>query len=251
MTMPNPPTPTHAIISQTTFAVLDGDSGDEVILPGIFTANHWQNSGLVVSIQPFDALPSVIAQITVLLDHQDLAHVNALMHAQDRAQFAPIPPSDHDDAAPTLGWLGEIVQRLAALEAAAAPAIANRAWMDAWMDEIEKRLDALVAEAAQKFSQAERRLEALEARPAFSMHQQQRMDDIEAKLRDTAHRLAKIEERFFQAERRVTAGLPGADQMHEQYDAEHDAATISYWDMKLLAMIETTNSRLAAAIGGA
>lgn len=40
--------------------------------------------------------------------------------------------------------------------------------------------------------------------------------------------------------------LPGVGQMLEQYDAEHDAAPVSYWDMKLLGMIEKVNERICA-----
>lgn len=95
---------------------------------------------------------------------------------------------------------------------------------------VAKQVDALV-----------QRLDVLEARPAFSMHQQQRMDAIEAKLRDTAQRLEKVTE----AAQRAALALPGADGMREGYDAEHDAAPVSYWDMQLLGMIE----RLAVAVG--
>lgn len=56
-----------------------------------------------------------------------------------------------------------IDDRVKALDAAAAPAVAMR--------EIEKRIDALVAEAAQKFSQAERRLAVIEGNISDLMRQ--------------------------------------------------------------------------------
>lgn len=49
---------------------------------------------------------------------------------------------------------------------------------------------------------------------------------------------------------RVAMPLPGADAMRDQYDAEHDAAHVSYWDMRLLEMVERVNDRLAALVGG-
>lgn len=50
--------------------------------------------------------------------------------------------------------------------------------------------------------------------------------------------------------KRVKSGLPGDDHMYQTYDAEHDAAQISFWDMKLLSMIEAVNTRLGVAVGG-
>lgn len=192
MTMPiNPPTPTHAFISQTTFTVTDGD-GKETMLPGVFTANHWQDGEMEIYIQPIGALHCNIAQITVLIDHQDLAHVNALLHAQDRAQAAPTHPSDPSDPsdcydcrtidqrlaelADKLSRVdGRMLARLDALEAAATPAIANRAWMT----EIERRLDNLVLQAVSETTHVAlvKRVAALEQRLA-------EIDELAAEARE-------------------------------------------------------------------
>lgn len=76
--------------------------------------------------------------------------------------------------------------------------------------------------------------------------------------RTTGERLAALEARldflsnqFFTAMERVDAGLPGAHNMRNLYDAENDAAIVSYWDMQLLNMIETVNGRLGIVAGGA
>ena len=64
-------------------------------------------------------------------------------------------------------------------------------------------------------------------------------------------RLDFLSHQFLEAMKRVDLPLPGEDYMAQQYDAEHDAAPISYWDMKLLTMIRVVNERLGVAVGGA
>lgn len=84
-------------------------------------------------------------------------------------------------------------------------------------------------EDAETFGEHARRLDALA----------QRLDALEMRVNGMALRTE------------LHADLPGANQMEEVYDAEHDATFISYWDMKLLNMIRTVNDRLGVAVGGA
>lgn len=163
--------------------------------------------------------------------------------------------------------VAEIDQRLDALEAAATPAIANREWMTATegvLNQIEARLVALEAAGpavadGRWMAEIERRLDALEA---HAVETDDTLSILDGRVTNDAiagvERLQALEKRwdflsqqFLLVMQRVDAGLPGADYIREQYDAEHDAAPISYWDMKLLAMIETVNERLGVAVGGA
>jgi len=113
--------------------------------------------------------------------------------------------------------LHALANRLDALEAVAAPAIANREWMD----EVERQLAALG--------------EGLTAQEDLNL----------------GKRFDFLSKQFLKAMERVDAGLPGVQYMRSQYDAENDAAIVSYWDMQLLNMIETVNGRLGIVAGGA
>lgn len=124
-------------------------------------------------------------------------------------------------------------------------------------------LDGVVdAEAAPGMTGVERydlrtvedRLATPVARLAWMTEIERRMDSDQDKLvqqyAGLSERIFTIEERNRKAAERAQLGLLGAEYMKDQYDAEHDASKISYWDMQLLAMIETVNARLASLGGG-
>lgn len=90
-----------------------------------------------------------------------MADVATLRTLAGFTQSIPVQQSDPSHSS-NPSELGDVGRRLAALEAAVSPAIAN----PAWMDEVEKRIDALVIEAAKKFSKTEQRLDELEIKAA-------------------------------------------------------------------------------------
>lgn len=112
---------------------------------------------------------------------------------------------------------------------------------EVWMDKIEQRLDVLEAHAVE----TDDTLSILDGRVTNDA-----IAGVE-RLQALEKRWDFLSQQFLLVMQHVDAGLPGADYMYEQYDAEHDAAIISYWGMKLLAMIETVNARLGVAVGGA
>lgn len=155
-------THTKAVISESTIFA------DDAILPGVITAQDWTdadgNTGFQIYIRPLLAIPNPTTSLEIVLDDNDIAQINALL----RAQSIPSNPSD------------PLTQRIDAR-------LIER--VDALVDQVRAEAQGSLA----AFKNIDEMLAALNARPVFSMHQQQRLDDIEAKLRDTAHRLAEIE----------------------------------------------------------
>ena len=93
---------------------------------------------------------------------------------------------------------GNLVRRVEDLENARQP-VPSRAWEDA----IESRLAEL--EALAQCRVLYQRLDALEQGPRYTMHDQQRVDDIVAKLRETIERVGTLEGRMARAEERDSA----------------------------------------------
>jgi len=65
-----------------------------------------------------------------------------------------------------------------------------------------------------RVSDVEKRLDLLESRPCFTMHEQQRFDDITARLRETIERTATLEGRMARIEsklQRLAQGVHGTE----------------------------------------
>lgn len=85
---------------------------------------------------------------------------------------------------------------------------------------------------------------------------EQRMNSDQDKLvqqyAGLSERIFTIEERSRRTAERVRLGLPAAEYVREHYDEYLGSKTErpTYWDIKLLAMIELLSERLAMAVGG-
>jgi len=112
-----------------------------------------------------------------------------------------------------------------------------------------------LAEIEARLATIERRIDGLEIgvprRPGAYFIPGGRLIEIERRLGALEHdttmeRLAREDMglRLENVARRARLRLPSG-QMYEAYDADRDAAPVSYWDMRLLAMIEKINDRLA------
>lgn len=120
---------------------------------------------------------------------------------------------------------------------------------------LEDRISTVSATAARITGRIEERLAELEE--AIQADIMERIADRK-QLDGFAHRLAALERdttterleredmslRLENVARRARLPLPSG-QMRDAYDADHDAFPVSYWDMRLLAMIEQVNDRLA------
>ena len=73
-------------------------------------------------------------------------------------------------------------------------------------------------------------------------------DELIQALTNLESRVAALEARAAKTAERTRLELPAAKYLEQSYNPERDAFPVSYWDMRLMQMIETVNDRLRMAV---
>jgi hypothetical protein len=123
-----------------------------------------------------------------------------------------------------------------------------------WVDRVEQRLAELERAAGvqgQRTRLLERRVNALVDQVRALEKAASMLDDsTAAQVARLIERMEALETWQKRVEQTASMPLPGVGQMLDAYNAERDAAPVSYWDMKLLGMIERLSERVSLSFGG-